>query len=235
MQKVSAVVSRSGHDLTRLTFVVMHEPPEDHERSGATNGVATPMVIGGVVGGTAAYVGVPLAVNAIGFTAEGIAAGSTAAGMMSAAAIAEGGGVAAGGTVATLQSIGATGSMGAMAGPIVLGGTIAGALLLAGVYLEIVKWVRKPWFPAATSLPQTKQVKKGIWLVATEEGPGNVVLYPCNNEASARELFEAAPTPLARLLLDCTLKEIQYAGWNECALGTIRKYIADGEDAEALV
>lgn len=214
--------------------IPMQKRDEVTEGSDATtNGIATPMAIGGVVGGTAAYVGVPMAVNAIGFTAEGIAAGSTAAGMMSTAAMAEGG-VAAGSTVATLQSIGATGSLGAMAGPVVAGGILAGLLLVAGIVL-FVKWVKKPWFPAGSDLPQTKQVRKGCWFVATEEGVGNVVLYPCQEEASARELFDAAPIPLARLLLDPTLQEINHAGWNECALATIRKYISDGEDVEAVV
>ena len=49
------------------------------------------------------------ALSAVGFTTGGIAAGSTAAGMMSAAAVANGGGVAAGSTVAVLQSVGAVG------------------------------------------------------------------------------------------------------------------------------
>uniref|UniRef100_A0A8C9F2Y9 Uncharacterized protein n=1 Tax=Pavo cristatus TaxID=9049 RepID=A0A8C9F2Y9_PAVCR len=57
-------------------------------------------------GAGAVLVGVPLAVWSLGFTAAGIAAGSVAAKMMSAAAIANGGGVAAGSTVAVLQSVG---------------------------------------------------------------------------------------------------------------------------------
>ena len=50
--------------------------------------------------------GAPIALSAVGFTGAGIAAGSIAAKMMSAAAIANGGGIAAGGLVATLQSVG---------------------------------------------------------------------------------------------------------------------------------
>lgn len=50
--------------------------------------------------------GVPAVVSALGFKAAGIAAGSIAAKMMSAAAIANNGGVAAGSTVAVLQSVG---------------------------------------------------------------------------------------------------------------------------------
>ncbi|NWI66630.1 IFI27 protein, partial [Todus mexicanus] len=54
-------------------------------------------------------VSVPAVIGAMGFTGAGIAAGSLAAKMMSAAAIANGGGVAAGSTVAVLQSVGAAG------------------------------------------------------------------------------------------------------------------------------
>ena len=48
----------------------------------------------------------PVALGVIGFTSAGIAAGSLAASMMSAAAVANGGAVAAGGLVAVLQSAG---------------------------------------------------------------------------------------------------------------------------------
>lgn len=54
-----------------------------------------------------------MAIGALGFTSAGIAAGSVAAKMMSAAAIANGGGVAAGSSVAVLQSIGEWGGRGA--------------------------------------------------------------------------------------------------------------------------
>ncbi|NWS02786.1 I27L2 protein, partial [Motacilla alba] len=64
-----------------------------------------------------ALVGLPVCLGALGFTGAGIAAGSIAAKMMSAAAIANGGGVAAGSTVAVLQSVGAAGlSLGANVG-----------------------------------------------------------------------------------------------------------------------
>ncbi|NXR09062.1 IFI27 protein, partial [Semnornis frantzii] len=56
-----------------------------------------------------ALFGIPACIAALGFTSAGIAAGSIAAKMMSAAAIANGGGVAAGSLVATLQSVGAAG------------------------------------------------------------------------------------------------------------------------------
>lgn len=53
-----------------------------------------------------AVAAVPLALGAAGFTSAGVAAGSVAAKMMSAAAVANGGGVAAGSLVAGLQSVG---------------------------------------------------------------------------------------------------------------------------------
>ncbi|NXF85537.1 I27L1 protein, partial [Eubucco bourcierii] len=56
-----------------------------------------------------ALFGIPACIAAAGFTSSGIVAGSIAAKMMSAAAIANGGGVAAGSTVAILQSVGAAG------------------------------------------------------------------------------------------------------------------------------
>ena len=52
----------------------------------------------------------------LGFTGLGILKGSTAAGMMSAEALASGGGVVKGGTVALLQSAGALGYGGGKAG-----------------------------------------------------------------------------------------------------------------------
>ncbi|XP_037235341.1 interferon alpha-inducible protein 27-like protein 2A [Falco biarmicus] len=73
--------------------------------------------IGATVGVGVALFGVPAGVCVLGFKATGIAAGSLAAKMMSAAAIANNGAVAAGSTVAVLQSIGAGGfSLGAKIG-----------------------------------------------------------------------------------------------------------------------
>ncbi|NWX06832.1 IFI27 protein, partial [Caloenas nicobarica] len=83
--------------------------------------------VGGVLPAGVLLVGVPAVIGALGFTSAGITAGSLAAKMMSAAAIANGGGVAAGSTVAVLQSIGAAGlSLGTKIG---LGtvGSVAGA------------------------------------------------------------------------------------------------------------
>ncbi|CEG49039.1 Interferon-induced 6/27 [Plasmopara halstedii] len=72
------------------------------------------------------------AVNFIGFTATGITSGSTAASMMSAAAVANGGGVASGSAVAILQSIGAVGLTASIGPCLIAGGAaIGGAVMLA--------------------------------------------------------------------------------------------------------
>ncbi|XP_053290599.1 interferon alpha-inducible protein 27-like protein 2 isoform X2 [Pleuronectes platessa] len=52
----------------------------------------------------------PVALGAVGFTSGGIEAGSTAAKMMSASAVASGGGVGAGSLVSAFQSKGASGA-----------------------------------------------------------------------------------------------------------------------------
>ncbi|KAM7138654.1 interferon alpha-inducible protein 27-like protein 2A isoform 2-T3 [Macrochelys suwanniensis] len=82
----------------------------------------------GIAAGVA-FVGIPVALGATGFTAAGIAAGTVAAEMMSAAAIANGGGVAAGSAVAVLQSIGAAGLPAAANAVIVGVGAAVGALI----------------------------------------------------------------------------------------------------------
>ncbi|XP_026558406.1 interferon alpha-inducible protein 27-like protein 2A [Pseudonaja textilis] len=79
--------------------------------------------------GVGGVVGAPLALSAVGFTAAGIAAGTLAAKMMSAAAIANGGGVAAGSLVALAQAAGAAGlSVAANAG-IATTGAVVGLLV----------------------------------------------------------------------------------------------------------
>ncbi|KAJ6655635.1 hypothetical protein lerEdw1_004987 [Lerista edwardsae] len=74
------------------------------------------------------HLGVPAAVGALGFSAGGILAGSTAAQLMSATAVASGGGVAAGSTVAVLQSIGAAGLSVAAKVAITAGAAVLGAI-----------------------------------------------------------------------------------------------------------
>ena len=101
-----------------------NDQPQQPANSSGNMATIAAGTVGAAVGGVAAPVVVTSAVSAIGFTSTGIAAGSTAASMMSAAAIANGGGVAAGSTVAVLQSVGAVG-LGALAWPVALGGALA--------------------------------------------------------------------------------------------------------------
>ncbi|XP_030074300.1 interferon alpha-inducible protein 27-like protein 2A isoform X3 [Microcaecilia unicolor] len=88
----------------------------------------------GIAGAVTAVVGTPVVIGMVGFTSAGIAAGSLAAKMMSAAALANGGGVAAGGTVAVLQSIGAAGF--SVAAKATLGTIGAGAGATLGAALK---------------------------------------------------------------------------------------------------
>ncbi|KAG5855840.1 hypothetical protein ANANG_G00000880 [Anguilla anguilla] len=76
---------------------------------GSLRYVAMGAVVGTTLGAGVVMLGVPVALGVLGFKAAGIAAGSAASSMMSAAAVANGGGVAAGSAVAVLQSIGAAG------------------------------------------------------------------------------------------------------------------------------
>ena len=82
--------------------------------------VAMPFAAMGIIGG-------------MGFGASGIVAGSTAAGMMSAEAIAMGGGVAVGGTVASLQSIGAVGLGTSLTAAAATSGALVGGVTSFGV------------------------------------------------------------------------------------------------------
>eukprot|EP01087_Luapelamoeba_hula_P012282 TRINITY_DN3409_c0_g2_i2.p1 TRINITY_DN3409_c0_g2~~TRINITY_DN3409_c0_g2_i2.p1 ORF type:complete len:348 (+),score=80.61 TRINITY_DN3409_c0_g2_i2:48-1091(+) len=114
-------------------------PPAKSGKTGAKVAAAAGVaggVVGGVAVGAAAPAAVVAAVNAAGFAATGIAAGSTAAGLMSASAVASGGGVAAGGAIATLQTIGATGSVAAVAGgpvAVVAVGALVGVVAVGGL------------------------------------------------------------------------------------------------------
>ncbi|XP_056651110.1 interferon alpha-inducible protein 27-like protein 2A [Monodelphis domestica] len=84
---------------------------------------------GAIVGGGVTLASVPVILGAAGFTGTGIVAGSLAAKMMSAAAVANGGGIASGSLVAVLQSVGAGGlstSVSALVGS--AGSTVGSAL-----------------------------------------------------------------------------------------------------------
>eukprot|EP00339_Tiarina_fusa_P013373 CAMPEP_0117010868 /NCGR_PEP_ID=MMETSP0472-20121206/9471_1 /TAXON_ID=693140 ORGANISM="Tiarina fusus, Strain LIS" /NCGR_SAMPLE_ID=MMETSP0472 /ASSEMBLY_ACC=CAM_ASM_000603 /LENGTH=692 /DNA_ID=CAMNT_0004713513 /DNA_START=114 /DNA_END=2192 /DNA_ORIENTATION=+ len=110
---------RLCYDVERSCWTVSSAKHEDCEWSlhpkmpESISGPQLGVMVGAGVGALALTVAAPFAVAwgvaAIGFGAEGICAGSAAAAMMSAEAVASGGGIVAGGLVATLQSIGAAG------------------------------------------------------------------------------------------------------------------------------
>lgn len=115
------------------------DPEETTDSSG--NDTAKEAAAGAAVGAGigAAFWGVAMpAANFIGFGANGIAAGSTAAAWMSSAAVANGGGVAAGSAVATMQSIGAVG----LATPVGLG-LVAAGVVVGGAAIGVKKLMSK--------------------------------------------------------------------------------------------
>ncbi|CAN8200623.1 unnamed protein product [Coccothraustes coccothraustes] len=108
LQDRTRIVTVAIVTLLVIGCTIVGAAARDHS-SEEDNGSVIGTVIGATVGAGLALVGLPVCLGALGFTGAGIAAGSIAANMMSAAAIANGGGVAAGSTVAVLQSIGAAG------------------------------------------------------------------------------------------------------------------------------
>ncbi|XP_012967620.1 interferon alpha-inducible protein 27-like protein 2 [Mesocricetus auratus] len=109
-------------------------------------------IVSAAIGGVGAVIAFPVVLGAVGFTGAGIAAGSMAAKMMSAAAIANGGGVAAGSLVAILQSVGAAGL--STTSNIILGsvGAVVGASVEEGVEV-LLEFIRR-------QLNQTKNKRK---------------------------------------------------------------------------
>ncbi|XP_029768546.1 interferon alpha-inducible protein 27-like protein 2A isoform X1 [Terrapene carolina triunguis] len=103
--------------------------PGDRLRATRSKHACLITLAGAGVAAGVACVGIPVVLGAVGFTGAGIAAGTLAAKMMSAAAIANGGGVAAGSVVAVLQSIGAAGLPAAAKAVIVGVGAAVGALV----------------------------------------------------------------------------------------------------------
>eukprot|EP00121_Abeoforma_whisleri_P009084 Awhi_evm1s8346 len=119
---------------------------------------------GGIIAGAAAPAATVAVISAAGFTTSGVAAGSTAAGLMSAAAISNGGSIAAGSSIAVLQSIGATGTLG-LAGTcgVVLGGFLAIGGVVAGIGYGIVQAIKKAplnWCALHAKAIQWKLVKR---------------------------------------------------------------------------
>jgi hypothetical protein len=158
----------------------------NHTEAGAVVAVSSSALTAGAV--PLATIGI---VQAAGFSSGGIIAGSTAAGMMAAEAVAAGGGVAAGGTVATLQSVGAVGfASGAAVGGIVLASAGGAALLGYGIYLGVESFTRSPTLshaPRVQSFNYRKVAIKapnGKFLIALGGGRGNwffdMMAGPCH-------------------------------------------------------
>ena len=179
--------------------------------------------VGAGAGAIAGSAGCAATVAGMGFTSGGIAAGSTAAAMMAAEAIASGGGVAAGGTVATLQSIGAIGVFGAGGLGLALYTicAVSTAALVGGSVFGIMQLLPKP---ISREPDQRCGVVKGIWMVITEEGPGNVKYYSFVQESLAWEYFHRGCSLfLSRIIYNEHGKERACAGWNGWAHDTIRR------------
>ena len=164
-------------------------------------------------------------VQAAGYGANGIIAGSAAAAVMSAEALASGGArnIIAGWTTATLQTVGATGSGAALsAGSIAamaVPGAIAGALLLGGGVFATYKFVAHK--PHGQEPKQSVGTQRGKWMVVTEEGIGNVRFYDFDSQEMAWRYFNDSWH--ARIILNEHGKEKQAGGPNTAALNTIRK------------
>jgi hypothetical protein len=146
--------TQGSHNVARPKDVHPSDPDEGASSTAPAAGQPTRMsadIAAGVAGTVSAAVAgayaaptvAVVAVQAAGFTSTGIAGFSTAASLMSTAAIANGGGVAAGSSVAVLQAVGATGSLLA-AGPVVFAGTaVAGAAAGYGGYRLVGRMRRR--------------------------------------------------------------------------------------------
>ncbi|CAH0518132.1 unnamed protein product [Peronospora belbahrii] len=154
-------------------------------------------------------------INMIGFGAGGIASGSTAASMMSAAAIANGGGVASGSTVAIMQSIGAAG----LATPIGLG-LVAGGAVVGGIAF---------FMKSKTSIGNEDNMidgvheaetndeseEKGLWvLVEITPDSEQPLVRTFNDEYKARNAFLNS-SAASKALFDFEQKITLEVGWNE--------------------
>eukprot|EP00929_Paragymnodinium_shiwhaense_P105123 TRINITY_DN70046_c0_g1_i1.p1 TRINITY_DN70046_c0_g1~~TRINITY_DN70046_c0_g1_i1.p1 ORF type:complete len:248 (-),score=51.81 TRINITY_DN70046_c0_g1_i1:684-1343(-) len=194
--------------------------------------VGAAIAAGGVAGAAAAPAIAVASVQAMGFGAGGIVAGTAAAGMMSSAAVANGGGIAAGCLVAQLQSVGAAGlgvgtsagiaTGGAALGMVVVGGTVAAAVALQA-RLERCRQRR-------AAEQQSEAPVAGSWTVATEENFGELKYYPFNGEGPAKNFIADLLVPF--VLYNDTGREITSWGLNPWALTWIRTAASQSSDGE---
>ncbi|SPQ95141.1 unnamed protein product (mitochondrion) [Plasmodiophora brassicae] len=167
--------------------------------------------VGGAASGPAAAMAV---INALGYTAAGIASESAAAAAMSAAAIANGGGVAAGSTVAVLQSVGAAG-LGASGCAIASAAGAVVASTSVAIVAVSIKMCRSFLDNKVWSYPTN------VWFIATEEGIWNVCVYVVgDDEKEAHEAFGSICC--SRILYNPAGQEVDARGVNWLAHKTIR-------------
>jgi len=229
----SGIVSCSNKNrLSWETWKIIILPINTADSLSTRKSKSTASTIAAVTGGTAGAVAGASACSAtisgLGFTSTGIAAGSTAAAMMSAEAIAAGGGVAAGGAVATLQSIGVLGIFGGGGLGFLL--FASSAVIVGGLGAGLAYGLSQRCGQAATesALTSTGVRKNGLkynkWIVVAEEGIGNILCYTFSTEEDALALFRNHGI-IARILLDPFGIEVTSAGWNRFALNSIRNYV----------
>lgn len=117
---------------TRKKKTILEESHQTKEEAGTWKKKTLAVGAVSAVAAVGAVAAAPFVLTGVGFASAGITAGSYAAGMMSSAAIANGGAIAAGSTVAVLQSAGAAGL--GTAGAAAVGSTAAAATgFLGGV------------------------------------------------------------------------------------------------------
>ncbi|CAE7378151.1 IFI27 [Symbiodinium microadriaticum] len=175
------------------------------------------MAASGATGTAVALAVTPGIATALGFTAEGIAAGSAAAGMMSVAAIAEGGGVAAGSTVATLQAVGTGASLAGTP----LAGTICAVALPVTAVVGFAVWAGVVTNRSFLTNPLKDKPPQGKWMLGTEEGMYNVLFYEFPDEPTAVHAFDDVKT--SRILFNKEHREVRCAGLNSSGIERIRE------------
>ncbi|CAI5720999.1 unnamed protein product [Peronospora destructor] len=160
-------------------------------------------------------------VNLVGFGAGGIASGSTAASMMSAAAVANGGGVTSGSLVAIMQSIGAVG----LATPIGLG-LVAGGAVIGGTAFFVKAKRSMANRAKLTNVADGVETDgenedKGHWVLAEIlQDSGQTSVRTFNDEYKARNAFLNS-SAMSKALFDPEQKIALKLGWNESMTETV--------------
>ncbi|KAK1934122.1 Interferon alpha-inducible protein 27-like protein 1 [Phytophthora citrophthora] len=147
--------------------------------------------------------------NVIGFSATGITGGSTAASMMSTAAIANGGGVASGSAVAILQSVGAVG----LATPIGLG-LVAGGAAIGGVALLAKAHLTSRTSEQVETEMAVEPEEKGLWtLIEISSDSEKPTIRTFNDDYKARNAFLNS-SAVSKALFDPEQKIVLELGWD---------------------